>query len=72
VLCWGDSRLSNILYGPQFEVTAVLHWEIAYIGDHEADIAWMLFIDWACTEAKALHGWRARRHARSPSNGING
>ena len=23
VLCWGDSRLSNILYGPQFEVAAV-------------------------------------------------
>jgi len=52
VLCWGDSRLSNILYGPQFEVTAVLDWEIAYIGDHEADLAWMLFIDWACTEGE--------------------
>jgi aminoglycoside phosphotransferase (APT) family kinase protein len=32
VLCWGDSRLSNILYSPQFEVAAVLDWEIAYIG----------------------------------------
>ena len=49
-LCWGDSRLSNILYGPQFEVAAVLDWEIAYIGDHEADLAWLLFVDWACTE----------------------
>jgi aminoglycoside phosphotransferase (APT) family kinase protein len=54
VLCWGDSRLSNVLYGPHFEVTAVLDWEIAYIGDHEADLAWMLFIDWACTESEGV------------------
>ena len=46
-LCWGDSRLSNILYGQEFEVTAVLDWEVAYIGDHEADLAWLLFVDWA-------------------------
>jgi aminoglycoside phosphotransferase (APT) family kinase protein len=50
VLCWGDSRLSNILYGPQYEVTAVLDWELAHIGDHEADVAWLLFVDWACSE----------------------
>ena len=50
VLCWGDSRLSNILYGPQFDIVAILDWEIAYIGDHEADLAWMLFVDWACSE----------------------
>ena len=54
VLCWGDSRLSNILYGPQFEVTAVLDWEIAYIGDHEADLAWLLFVDWACSEYEGV------------------
>jgi aminoglycoside phosphotransferase (APT) family kinase protein len=54
VLCWGDSRLSNILYGPQFEVAAVLDWEIAYIGDHEADLAWMLYVDWACSEYEGV------------------
>jgi aminoglycoside phosphotransferase (APT) family kinase protein len=54
VLCWGDSRLSNILYGQKFEVTAVLDWEIAYIGDHEADLAWLLFIDWACSEYEGV------------------
>ena len=54
VLCWGDSRLSNILYGPQYEVTAVLDWEIAYIGDHEADLAWLLFVDWACSEYEGV------------------
>jgi aminoglycoside phosphotransferase (APT) family kinase protein len=54
VLCWGDSRLSNILYGPEYEVVAVLDWEIAYIGDHEADVAWLLFVDWACTEYEGV------------------
>ncbi len=54
VLCWGDSRLSNILYGPQFEVSAVLDWEVAYIGDHEADLAWLLFVDWACSEYEGV------------------
>jgi aminoglycoside phosphotransferase (APT) family kinase protein len=49
-LCWGDSRLSNILYGPQLEVAAVVDWEIAYIGDHEADLAWLLVTDWAMSE----------------------
>jgi aminoglycoside phosphotransferase (APT) family kinase protein len=53
-LCWGDSRLSNVLYGPDYEVTAVLDWELAYIGDHEADLAWLLFVDWACTEYQGI------------------
>ena len=53
-LCWGDSRLSNVLYGPEYEVTAVLDWELAYIGDHEADLAWLLFVDWACTEYEGV------------------
>jgi aminoglycoside phosphotransferase (APT) family kinase protein len=54
VLCWGDSRLSNILYGPHYEVAAVLDWETAYIGDHEADLAWLLFVDWACSEYQGV------------------
>jgi aminoglycoside phosphotransferase (APT) family kinase protein len=54
VLCWGDSRLSNILYGQEFEVTAVLDWELAFIGDHEADLAWLLFVDWACSEYEGV------------------
>ena len=49
-LCWGDARMSNILYDHEFRVTGVLDWEIAYLGDHEADLAWMLFLDWACSE----------------------
>ncbi len=53
-LCWGDSRLSNILYGPQFEVSGVVDWEIAYIGDHEADLAWLLVTDWALSEYQGI------------------
>ncbi|NNH73308.1 phosphotransferase family protein [Nocardia uniformis] len=49
-LLWGDARMSNILYSKDFEVAGVLDWEIAYIGDHEADLAWMLFLDWASSE----------------------
>lgn len=49
-LCWGDGRMSNILYTPDLEVAGVLDWEMAYLGDHEADLAWILFLDWACSE----------------------
>ncbi|MGX1806737.1 phosphotransferase family protein [Nocardia sp. NPDC055321] len=49
-LCWGDARMSNILYDNDYRVTGVLDWEIAYLGDHEADLAWMLFLEWASTE----------------------
>ena len=47
-------RLSNILYGPQCEVAAVLDWSDRLIGDHEADLAWMLFVDWACSEYEGV------------------
>jgi Predicted aminoglycoside phosphotransferase len=50
VLCWGDARLSNVLYGPDQRMAAVLDWEIAYIGDHAADLAWLLFLDWAVSD----------------------
>ncbi|MBV9089037.1 MAG: phosphotransferase family protein [Mycobacteriaceae bacterium] len=53
-LCWGDSRLSNVLYGPRFEVAAVVDWEVAYIGDHEADLAWLLFLDWSFSEHQQI------------------
>ncbi len=65
VLCWGDSRLSNVLYGPEYEVAAVLDWELAYIGDHEADLAWLLFVDWACSDYQGvarLDGTPSRQH----------
>lgn len=50
VLCWGDARMSNILYDNDFRVHGVLDWEIAHLGAPESDLAWMLFLDWACSE----------------------
>ncbi|MGW4351744.1 phosphotransferase family protein [Nocardia sp. NPDC004582] len=49
-LCWGDARMSNILYDNDFQVCGVLDWEIAHLGAPESDLAWLLFLDWACSE----------------------
>ncbi len=46
-LCWGDARMGNVLYGePEFDVVAVLDWEMAFLGDPVADLAWFIFMDW--------------------------
>lgn len=45
VLCWGDARIGNIIYGENdFAPRAVLDWEMAAIGPRELDVAWMIFI----------------------------
>lgn len=44
-LCWGDSRPPNIIYQGT-EIAAMLDWEMAFLGDPEADLAWWLFMDW--------------------------
>lgn len=39
-LCWGDAKLGNVLYAPgSRDVAAVIDWEMATIGDPEADLA---------------------------------
>ena len=46
-LCWGDSRMSNVLYADtDHSPVAALDWEIAYLGDPGADLAWMFLTDW--------------------------
>jgi aminoglycoside phosphotransferase (APT) family kinase protein/putative sterol carrier protein len=46
-LCWGDSRMGNTLYSkPARDVLAVMDWEMAYIGDPEADLAHFILLDW--------------------------
>lgn len=42
VLCWGDSRIGNVLY-QDFAPVAVLDWEMAAIGPRELDLSWMVF-----------------------------
>jgi aminoglycoside phosphotransferase (APT) family kinase protein len=43
VLCWGDSRIGNVMYR-DFTPVAVLDWEMAAIGPREMDLAWMIFL----------------------------
>jgi aminoglycoside phosphotransferase (APT) family kinase protein len=43
-LCWGDARFSNLVYR-DFEVVAVLDWEMSGIGDPLFDLGWWLFAD---------------------------
>ena len=45
-LCWGDARMSNVLYGTDHRAVAALDWEVAHLGDPEADLAWMFMTDW--------------------------
>lgn len=46
-LCWGDPRLPNTMYNEEtFEVVAILDWEMSFLGDPEADLAWFLLCDW--------------------------
>lgn len=45
-LCWGDARLGNMIIH-DYEVASVLDWELACIGDPEADLGWFAHIDWA-------------------------
>ena len=42
VLCWGDSRIGNVLY-QEFTPVGVLDWEMAAIGPRELDLSWMVF-----------------------------
>jgi aminoglycoside phosphotransferase (APT) family kinase protein len=45
-LCWGDARLSNLIYHND-KLAAVLDWEMAVLGDAESDLLWLLHMDWA-------------------------
>ena len=48
-LCWGDARLPNLMFRDD-DVVAVLDWEMAFLGDPEADVGWWIFLDWATSE----------------------
>ena len=51
VLCWGDSRIGNIMYDDDGEVVAVMDWEMVTIGDPLADLSWFLLLDRHHSEA---------------------
>jgi aminoglycoside phosphotransferase (APT) family kinase protein len=48
-LCWGDARLPNLIFHDD-AVVGVLDWEMAFLGDPEADLGWWIFMDWATSE----------------------
>lgn len=52
-LCWGDSRLPNMIFRDD-QVVAVLDWEMAFLGDPEADLGWWLFLDWTSCEGNRI------------------
>jgi aminoglycoside phosphotransferase (APT) family kinase protein len=46
VLCWGDSRLGNVIFKPSLDgIAAVLDWEMAVLGNPVQDIAWFNYLD---------------------------
>jgi aminoglycoside phosphotransferase (APT) family kinase protein len=53
VLCWGDSRIGNVLYN-DFRPVAVLDWEMVTLGPRELDVAWMIFAHMVFQEIAGL------------------
>lgn len=51
--CWGDSRLPNVIFRDD-EVVGVLDWEMAFLGDPEADLGWWIFLDWHHSEGLGI------------------
>lgn len=40
VLCWGDVRFGNVVFGDDLRPRAVLDWDMTAIGSREHDVAW--------------------------------
>lgn len=53
VLCWGDSRIGNVLYDG-FQPAAVLDWEMVTLGPRELDVAWLIFAHMVFQELAGL------------------
>ena len=53
-LSWGDSRISNMIFGDDLRPAAVLDWEMVSLGDPEMDLGWWLFLDRHFTEGMTV------------------
>lgn len=53
VLCWGDSRIGNVLYR-DFAPAAVLDWEMVTLAPRELDVAWLIFAHMVFEELAGL------------------
>ncbi|MDE2596995.1 MAG: phosphotransferase family protein [Sphingomonadales bacterium] len=49
-IVWGDARLGNIMFGPDFDVVAVMDWEQPSLGGALQDLGWWL------VNSEAMHG----------------
>jgi len=57
-ICWGDSRISNQIFR-DCECIAVIDWEMVFLGNPLADLAWFIGLDRCFTEGigvKPLEG----------------
>jgi len=55
VLCWGDSRLGNIIFRESLDgIAAVLDWEMAVLGNPVQDLAWFNYLDATFSEGLGM------------------
>ena len=55
VLCWGDSRMANMIFRDSLDgVAAMLDWEMATLGNPVQDLAWFNFIDSSFAEGLGI------------------
>ncbi len=55
VLCWGDSRLGNIIFKESLDgVAAMLDWEMAVLGNPVQDLAWFNYLDATFSEGLGM------------------
>jgi aminoglycoside phosphotransferase (APT) family kinase protein len=78
-LCWGDSRIGNMIFADG-RCVAVLDWEMATLGPAEMDLAWYLLLDRHHYEgmgaprlvglpdrAESIARWEARMGRKAPN-----
>jgi aminoglycoside phosphotransferase (APT) family kinase protein len=53
-IVWGDSRLGNMMIGPDFKVAAVMDWEQPSLGGALHDLGWWLRSDHSQTIAQGI------------------
>jgi len=55
VLCWGDSRLGNIIFKETLDgIAAVLDWEMVTLGNPLQDLAWFNYLDTTFSEGLGM------------------
>ena len=49
-LCWGDAKVSNLLFDDEGGISAVLDWEMVHLGNPVDDLAWWMTLDNSMSE----------------------